>query len=238
MSITTPIVRKAGQPSSLHMIATLGGASFLSGLLIFFAVKATEAGIRQNKLEQLRGAVFEVLPGAASSQAFAVENDGFRPVEVDDPTPGMKKVYAGYDEAGALLGVAIEAAAQGYQDVIRAIYGYNPESGRITGFTVLQSSETPGLGDRIGKDPDFLANFAASDASQETLSLELSADGGSLAHTVEFAKNGEKTNAWQVEGISGATISSKAVARMLNDSAQEAVPLIQAHLDQLQKGNS
>ena len=55
---------------------------------------------------------------------------------------------------------------------------------------------------------------------------------------MEFAKNGEKSKPYQVEGISGATISSKAVVRMLNDSAQEAVPLIRAHLDQLQKGTS
>ncbi|HQH52332.1 MAG TPA: FMN-binding protein [Candidatus Hydrogenedentes bacterium] len=234
----TPAAPKAGQPNSLHMIATLGGVSFLSGFLIFFAVQATEAGIKQNKLEQLRGAVFEVLPGAASSQAFAVEDKGFRPVEVDDSTPGMKKVYAGYDESGKLVGVAIEAAAQGYSDVIRGIYGYDPAAKRVTGFMVLQSSETPGLGDRIGNDPEFLANFFSSDTSKDTISLELNADGGSLAHNVEFAKNGEKSDPWQVEGISGATISSKAVVRMLNNSAQEAVPLIQAHLDQLQKGTS
>ncbi|MEA3364782.1 MAG: FMN-binding protein [Candidatus Hydrogenedentes bacterium] len=220
------------------MIATLGGVAFLSGFLIFFVVRATEAGIKQNKLEQLRNAVFEVLPGVVASQAFALEENGFRPVEVDDPTPGMKKVYAGYSENGALVGVAIEAAAQGYQNVIRAIYGYDPQSESMTGFTVLESSETPGLGDRIAKDPAFLANFFATDSSPETVSLAMGEEGETLAHPVTFAKKDEKTEPWQVEGISGATISSKAVARMLNNSAQEAVPIIQAHLDQLQKGNS
>ncbi|MFO7973914.1 MAG: FMN-binding protein [Candidatus Hydrogenedentota bacterium] len=237
MSNTTT-APKPKQPNSLHMIATLGGVAFLSGFLIFFVVQATEAGIRQNKLEQLRTAIFEVLPGAVSSQAFAVEDDGFRPVEVDDPTPGMKKVYAGYDKNGAMVGVAIEAAAQGYQDVIRAIYGYDHQTERVTGFTVLESSETPGLGDRIAKDPAFLANFYATDDSPKTVSLAMGEEGETLAHPVTFAKSGEKTEPWQVEGLSGATISSKAVARMLNKSAQEAVPLIQAHLDQLQKGNS
>lgn len=220
------------------MIATLGGVAFLSGFLIFFVVRATEAGIKQNKLEQLRNAVFEVLPGVVASQAFALEENGFRPVEVDDPTPGMKKVYAGYSENGALVGVAIEAAAQGYQNVIRAIYGYDPQSESMTGFTVLESSETPGLGDRIAKDPAFLANFFATDSSPETVSLAMGEEGETLAHPVTFAKKDEKTEPWQVEGISGATISSKAVARMLNNSAQEAVPIIQAHWDQLQKGNS
>jgi electron transport complex protein RnfG len=103
---------------------------------------------------------------------------------------------------------------------------------------VLQSSETPGLGDLIGKDPEFLANFFASETSQDTLSLELTADGLGLAHAVEFAKSGEKSKPWQIEGISGATISSKAVVRMLNDGSQEIIPLIHAHLGQLQKGSS
>jgi electron transport complex protein RnfG len=55
---------------------------------------------------------------------------------------------------------------------------------------------------------------------------------------VEFAKSGEKSKPWQIEGISGATISSKAVVRMLNDGSQEIIPLIHAHLGQLQKGSS
>ncbi len=49
-------------------------------------------------------------------------------------------------------------------------------------------------------------------------------------------KHGSKTDPWQIDAISGATISSKAVARMLNDSAQAMLPAINAHLDRLAEG--
>ncbi|MGB5728492.1 MAG: FMN-binding protein, partial [Thiogranum sp.] len=49
-----------------------------------------------------------------------------------------------------------------------------------------------------------------------------------------MVKHATKTEPWQIDAISGATISSRAVARMLNDSAQRMVPKIMADLDRLQ----
>ena len=48
-----------------------------------------------------------------------------------------------------------------------------------------------------------------------------------------MVKQGTKSNPWEIDAISGATISSKAVARMLDDSAQAVLPTIHAHLDVL-----
>ncbi|OQX44478.1 MAG: FMN-binding protein, partial [Candidatus Sedimenticola endophacoides] len=45
-----------------------------------------------------------------------------------------------------------------------------------------------------------------------------------------------KTAPWQVDSISGATISSKAIARMINQSGQRMFPLIMRHLDRLRAG--
>ena len=50
----------------------------------------------------------------------------------------------------------------GYQDVIRILlYGYSPEHQAIVGMRVLESRETPGLGDKIEKDPAFLARTSS-----------------------------------------------------------------------------
>ena len=49
-----------------------------------------------------------------------------------------------------------------------------------------------------------------------------------------MVKHGTKTEPWQIDAIAGATISSQAVARMLNDSAQQMVPKIMTYLDRLQ----
>ena len=46
-------------------------------------------------------------------------------------------------------GSPIEAQGMGYQDVIRVLYGYSFADEAIIGIQVLESQETPGLGDRI-----------------------------------------------------------------------------------------
>ena len=84
-------------------------------------------------------------------------------------------------------------------------------------------TETPGLGDKIAFDPEFLENFDALDAM-----LNVSGDG--LANPIYAVKHGAKTHPWQIDSISGATISSKAIGRMINASGQRMFPLIKQHL--------
>ena len=67
------------------------------------------------------------------------------------------------------------------------------------------------------------------------LDARVDAAGNGLEHAIVSVKSGSKTEPWQIDAISGATISSKAVARMLNDSARQAVPVIMRHLDVLQR---
>jgi electron transport complex protein RnfG len=138
-------------------------------------------------------------------------------------------VYAGYDESGSLRGVAIEGAARGYADRMRLLYGYDPGCQCIVGFAVLQTHETPGIGDKISHDHAFLKNFEALDA-------RLNAEGTALAHPIVAVRHGSKNEAWQVDVISGATVTSRAVARALNDSAQQVLPRLVTQIDRLKGG--
>ena len=94
---------------------------------------------------------------------------------------------------------------------------------------MLTSKETPGLGDKIEKDPGFLENFVALDVS-------LDASGTALRQPVETVKQGAKTESWQIDGITGATISSKAIGDMLATSTAYWLPIINAQLDTLATG--
>ena len=113
-------------------------------------------------------------------------------------------VYAGYDENDKLVGIAVPASGMGFADVLKVLYGYDPEKQAVVGFYVLESKETPGLGDKIEKDPNFLANFSALDVS-------LSDNFSEIKNTVVPVKNGAKKNPWEIDGITGATISSRAI---------------------------
>lgn len=205
-----------------RMIQVLGGIAMLSGFLVVLTFQLTLPRIEANRQRAIERAVFQVLPGAVERRDFLVDADGVRPAASGGPGT---RVYAAYDAAGRLQGIAAEAAARGYQDIVRILYGYDPACQCITGFAVLQSTETPGLGDKITKDARFIANFP--------LDARLAADGRQLANAIVTVKHGSKTGPWQIDAISGATITSAAVGKGLNNSAQSLLPRLHPHIEQL-----
>jgi electron transport complex protein RnfG len=208
------------------MLRAMVGVGFACGLLIVTAFIGTRPTIERNRAEALRHAILEVLPGARAHESFAWLEDGRfvrSPVDAGASGADGPRVYAGYNESRELVGLAVEAAGMGYQDVIRVLYGYSSERAAIVGLRVLESRETPGLGDRIETDPVFRANFDALDVS-------LAEDLEGLAHPIEAVKHGAKEHAWQIDGITGATISSQAIADILRRSAQTWIPRIRRRL--------
>ncbi len=211
------------------MLRTLGGIAMLSGLLVVLVYQWTRPIIEENKRIAIEKAIFQVVPGAVSRRDFLLGPDGLRPAAEQGATG--ERIYAAYDGDGRLKGVALEAAATGYQDVIRILYGYDPHCQCVTGIKVLKMAETPGLGDKIAKDPAFLANF-------EALEGRVNAAGDGLEHAIVTVKHGTKSEPWQIDAISGATISSKAIGRMIDASGQRMFPLILRHLDGFGKQES
>jgi electron transport complex protein RnfG len=184
------------------MMATLGTAGFFSGLALVGIFLATAPLIERNRAAALEAAIYRVLPGAQTRKAFVVREGKLTPFESPGGSlPKEEAVYAGYDEEGNPLGFAIPAEGAGFQDTIKLIYGYDPSRRRVVGMEVLESKETPGLGDKIFKDLDFVANF-------QDLAID---------PEVIVTKKG-RTQENQVDAISGATISSNAVVRIINDA--------------------
>lgn len=204
-------------PSSGRLIATLAGISVLSGLLVVLAFQLTLPRIMQNKKEALERAVFKVLPGAVSKSNFQLNEAGL--TALTDEQMSEANLFAGYGEDGALVGLAMEASARGYQDIVKVLYGFVPSSDCIIGFTVLQSTETPGLGDKVDSDPGFLANF-------QCLEARVNEDGSAMRNEIITVKNGKKTQPWEIEGISGATVTSTAVGKALRESTNKMLPLL------------
>jgi electron transport complex protein RnfG len=220
------------QPSSIAMIRTLGGIAMISGFLVVLVYQITLPIITENRRIALENAVFKVIPDATSRVNFILNPDTLirEDAITDDKDVQGEKIYAGYNKSGQLMGIALEAAAAGYQDVVRTLYGYSPKCECIVGITVLQSTETPGLGDRIETDPEFLANFNALDA-------RLNADKTALIHPIETVRHETKTEPWQIDAISGATVTSKAVGKGLNNSTQILLPLLVKHINVLSQPN-
>ena len=186
------------------MMVTLGIAGMCSGLAIVGIFLVTQPMIERNRAEALEAAIYRVLDGAKTRVAFVLREGKLARFESpDDSLPKEEAVYAGYDDAGGLVGFAVPTEGPGFQDTIKLLYGYSVERKRVVGMEVLESRETPGLGDKIIKDMSFVGNF-------RDLAVE------PAIAAVKGGRSGEN----EVDAISGATISSVAVCNIINDSNQ------------------
>jgi electron transport complex protein RnfG len=187
-------------PSSLRLVLTLAIAGLVSGVAIIGIYESTLPTITANKARELREAVFKVLPGVSQMQAL-VYRDG-ELVVVEKPEKDEPVVYGGYDEQSAFVGYAMPGAGPGFQDTIGLLYGYRPDEKIVVGMEILESRETPGLGDKIYKDAVFVSGFSALSVEPEIYAV----------------KKGTKSQPNEIDAITGATISSKAVVRIINET--------------------
>ncbi len=215
-------------PPIWPMYRAMVGVGLLCGLLIVGVFVSTGPVIARNRAAALERAILEVLPNAEESRSFQLDETGGGFSPVADAAPRTPVVHAGYDAEGRLVGLAIEASGMGYQDVIHVLYGYDFTRQAVVGIRVLESRETPGLGDRIETDPVFLANF-------ERLDVALGPE-GAIANPIEFVKPGQKEHDWQVDGITGATISARAIANILAASTARWVPLLRGSERDFRRG--
>ncbi|MBW1886026.1 MAG: RnfABCDGE type electron transport complex subunit G, partial [Deltaproteobacteria bacterium] len=181
------------------------------GLLIVVVYNITLGPIEAHKAEVLRRAVSEVLNDPAAYETlYATPQAVFE----SPPTAGAEgeaeEIYVGFDAQGQVTGVAVKAAAAGFQDIITLLYGFDPSTGKLLGMKVLESKETPGLGDKIEKDLAFVAQFQGATPPLAAVKRASGALG-------------------EIDAITGATISSRTVVRIINQSLARLRAPIEDH---------
>jgi len=199
--VATPALKQISAfvaSGSRRRILTLGIAGLLLGLTIFGSYALILRPLIGNQNEALHAAVRKVLPGATRFQPLRYTNGHWQ--SAAPQTDDSEVVYAGYNQAGTVVGYAVPAAGPGYQDTIRLLYGYQPAKRRIVGMQVLDSQETPGSGDKISQDPDFQNNFH-----------DLAVD-----PVIITVKEGAKVKSNEVDTITGATVTSNSVVAIIN----------------------
>lgn len=196
--------------SSLRLIATLALAGALAGAAIVSVFQLTQPRILANQAAETQRAISQVLAGGQSFKTLFLYQDQLTdalPAGVDSVP--LEKVYAGYDATGKRVGYAMVGAEAGFADIIRVIFGYDSESQQLLGMLVVENKETPGLGDAIVKDSAFVGSFR-----RVTLPLA-----GVKAGAGRGADN-------EVDLVTGATISSRAVITIINHRLELLQPLI------------
>ncbi len=115
--------------------------------------------------------------------------------ELKEKFPELETIFE-ITSNGEIIGTAIKMAPKGYGGPIAVAVAINPE-GNLVGIKVLDvSKETAGIGTKVMSDEAFLAQFSAKKVSDP---FEVKKD---------------------VDAISGATISSKAVAKGVREACE------------------
>ncbi len=193
-----------------RLVATLALAGALAGLLLVFVSDATRPRIEAYKEKMLALAVGEVLGDPHDVEAlFLVDGRLVRELPADVEERSIDRVFCGIGDDGGQIGFAIVAAEPGFQDVVKLIFGYDPSDREILGMKVLESKETPGLGDKIEKDRDFIDQFQ-----------------GALTPLVGVKSGKGIGGTDEIDMITGATISSRAVVRIINQAVERWSPLV------------
>lgn len=169
--------------------------SFFFGLLIAVTNAALSGRIEQNRIAKLNELTKALLPAA----------ERFQPVEagIEVQLPGGSKekvtVFEAFASNGQRVGWSFNAHGTGFAGPIELVIAVDKDFGKIMGFNVLSSSETPGFGDQVKSDY-YRKQFTGAPAEKLTLVKT-----GSPA-TIDS----------QIVAITGATVSSQAVVNIVN----------------------
>ncbi|MBI2565929.1 MAG: FMN-binding protein [Candidatus Schekmanbacteria bacterium] len=203
------------EPSAQRLILSLSISGLVAGIVLVGVYDVTYPAIQKNRAEAVKKAVFKIYGEHTKGFEVFLLGSDHKTLQAFDMSGGAlpegSTVFGAVDSSGQLMGYAVPAEGAGFQDTIKILYGYDPTQKRIVGMEVLESKETPGLGDKIGSDAKFRANFTA-------LSVE---------PAIQLVK-GKKSGANEVDAISGATISSDAVVKILNRSLDQWRPILAA----------
>lgn len=169
------------------MLVALVIVGIASGVTLVLVYNYAQPRIKVNMDKEEKDAVKSIFPDMKQASV------------VSGQAGGEDVVMKVTDANGKMLGYAFIAEGNGYQGIIKLMVGISPDFKKLQGFEVLESQETPGLGAEIAGEP-FREQFAGLD----------------ITHPIEYVKNQKPSQPYQIEAITGATISSRAVVNTLN----------------------
>jgi len=169
--------------SILKIALNLAGACIISGIIIATVYFLTN-DIAKQKQEELN---------TLALKSLVTEADQYTPVE------GKTGWYTA-TQNGRLIAYIIPSESKGYGGTIKLLVAVGPDI-RVLKYTILESKETPGLGDKAAK-PAFYEQF-----------------GGKTSENLKVTK--DAGNKEDIQAISGATITSRAVTLAVKNAVDE-----------------
>ena len=203
--------KEGGFGHLVKIVVVLTAICVAIALLLAFINKITVGPIAENAKKQQSDAIsalFADIEGEKKVEVYDLDGTTVYAVmlsqfEVDESKiidvngiPGIPS-YAVQPGDSVLLGYAVESVGNGFGGEIRTMVGFDVD-GSVRGVRIISMSETPGVGTKTQSD-DFLSRF--------------------------IGKSKEMTVGVDVDGITGATRSSKGVTEAVNNAIKATEPL-------------
>jgi len=182
------------ESSLSNMLLVLVGFSVVIGALLAYVNHLTQGEIEKKKAAQLQAGIVSVM---GNSSIKVTKTDSVN--EVIDGKTANFVIHNISDSQGQPLGAAVESATSGFGGPLKVLVGFDT-TGKILGYTILESSETPGLGMKAG---DWFQKGG------KGCVIGLSPADGDLTVT----KDGGK-----VDAITASTITSRAFLKAINQA--------------------
>jgi Na+-translocating ferredoxin:NAD+ oxidoreductase subunit G len=165
----------------------------------------TLALVYQNTEPKIRENRVKALKSSLSKLASEVVSHSERDISEE-------KVFYLYDKDHKLSSYAVIAEGNGYQGEIKILVVVSKDLKYIRGIDILENVETPGLGGNITS-RDFKSQF-------ENLKI---------LSGVDYIKGRAPSKPNEIQAVTGATISSASVVKIINSTLERVIPAIREH---------
>lgn len=177
---------KKAQSTLINMLLSLTVIALVAAAALAALNAITAAPIANAQKAKVENAISAVLPNFDKLQDTAIDGN---------------ICHIGIDSEGNFVGAAIEAGNdKGFGGHLQLMVGFNAE-GNVTGYQILETHETPGLGAKADK---WFQN------DEKGSVIGLNPNGNELK---------VKKDGGDIDAISGSTITSRAFLDIVNDAA-------------------
>ena len=132
------------ESSLKNMVIVLVGVALVVGAILAYVNHITSGPIAEKAEKSLAAGIKSVM-GTEELQVA-------QPEEVNQTLDGKQVTFIIHkcsDKSGKELGAAVESTTGGFGGDLKVLVGFDTD-GKILGYTILQTSETPGLGAKAG----------------------------------------------------------------------------------------
>lgn len=183
------------ESSITNMVVVLVAVAVVTGGLLAWVNNVTSGPIAEQNENTLADGIKSVM-GAGDMEVTA--NDSI--TQVMGGKECMFVVHKAADASGNFIGAAVESTVGGFGGDLKVLVGFDAE-GKVLGYTILQTAETPGLGAKADK-------WFQKDGKGNIVGRQMD-----VAKPLKVKKDGG-----DVDAITASTITTRAFLKAINQA--------------------